>query len=155
LLSDFLIEGRVIERSSGEIMTVDNAWFNFGYNTSTLHHGDYFLTSATFKLTHVDELKAAYAKGRRDEIIRYRTTRYPNSNTCGSFFRNFNKEEISFSISGKKLPYVAYYLEKVGVKGELRVGKAVVSYRHANMLVTEDGATSTDVINLVRKKCRS
>lgn len=150
LLSHFLIEAEVIERSTGVISTVDNAWFNFGYNQSTLLAGAFYLVSATFKLNKADALSVAYAKGRRDEIIRHRNQRYPSARTCGSFFRNFHDDEITVPINGKKIPFIAYYLDKIGVKGELCAGKAVVSYQHANMIVTLDGATSSDVIALAQ-----
>jgi len=72
------------------------------------------------------------------------------SNTCGSFFRNFHENEVPFLINGKKMLFVAYYLDKLGIKGELAVGNAVVSHQHVNMLVTRTGATSADVINLAK-----
>ncbi|NBP15766.1 hypothetical protein EBU95_15485, partial [bacterium] len=50
----------------------------------------------------------------------------------------------------KKAIWVAYYLDKIGVKGALKVGDASVSYQHANMLVTGPQATSTDVATLAR-----
>lgn len=46
--------------------------------------------------------------------------------------------------------YVAYYLDKLAVKGSLKVGDAVVSYQHANMLVNQGNATSSDIIALAR-----
>jgi len=46
--------------------------------------------------------------------------------------------------------YVAYYLDKIGVKGSLQKGGAIVSYQHANMLVNQGTATSTDIIVLAR-----
>jgi len=150
LLSQFLVQATVINRLTNNLITVDGAWFNFGYNQSTLQSGDYYLVDATFILKKVDALQAAYAQGRRDEIIRHRNQRYPASNTCGSFFRNFHSDEIPFEINGKKVPYVAYYLDKIGVKGALRMGNAVVSYQHANMLVTQPGAVTQDVIDLAK-----
>lgn len=150
-LADFIISARVIEKQSGKILDVDKSWFNFGYDKSKLLDGDYFLVSAIFKLNRGSELDSAYAKGRRDEIIRHRTRRYPNSNTCGSFFRNFHENEISFLINGKKLLFIGYYLDKIGIKGELSVGNAIVSHQHANMIVTKPGATSADVVTLARK----
>lgn len=150
LLSQFLVAARVIHGATGAVSDVDNAWFNFGYNQSTLLTKEYYLLQATFQLKKVDACTAAYAKGRRDEIIRHRQQRYPQSNTCGSFFRNFHEAELSFQIEGKKIPFVAYYLDKIGVKGALRVGGAIVSYQHANMLVTNDGATTAEVIALAR-----
>jgi len=35
LLSDYLVRARVIDKTIGEILDVDNAWFAFGYNKST------------------------------------------------------------------------------------------------------------------------
>lgn len=150
-LADFIVSARVIEKSSGKILDVDKSWFEFGYDKSKLFKGDYFLVSATFKLKTGSELDAAYAKGRRDEIIRHRMRRYPNSNTCGSFFRNFHESEVPFLINGKKLIFIGYYLDKIGIKGELSVGNAVISHQHANMIVTKPGATSADVVALARK----
>ncbi len=150
LLSNFLIAARVIHAKTAEILSVDGAWFNFGYDDSSLMRGEYYLLDATFKLKKIDPIKAAFARGRSVEIIRHRRQRYPYANTCGSFFRNFHADEVPFEINEKKICFVAYYLDKIGVKGALRVGGAVVSHQHANMLVTSDGATSDDVIQLAR-----
>ena len=151
LLSQFLVSAEVIEKATGEIHVVDNAWFCFGYDQSKLFEQEYYLVSATFKVKKTTELEAAYARGRHDEMIRYRSYRYPNQRTCGSFFRNFHKEEVEHARSDKKLIYVAYYLDKLGIKGELQIGGARISYQHANMLVTEEGAKAQDVVLLVRK----
>ena len=115
-----------------------------------LQNKEYFLVYATFKLKKVTELQAAYAKGKSDEMIRHRAKRYPTKGTCGSFFRNFYENEVTLMSAGKKLIYVAYYLDKIGVKGQLSVGDAVVSYQHANMIVNTKNATSADIIKLVR-----
>ena len=42
--------------------------------------------------------------------------------------------------------YVAYYLDKLGVKGELCIGGAAVSHKHANMVINMGKGTSTDII---------
>lgn len=149
-LSDFLINAHVIEQKTGEVKTVDLDWFAFGYDQSRLMQRDYYLVSATFKLKKVTDLETAYAKGRRVEIIRHRNSRYPSVRTCGSFFRNFHDNEVTLMSNGKKMIYVAYYLDKIGIKGQLQVGDAVVSYQHANMIVNSGKATSTDIVELVR-----
>lgn len=150
LLGQFLTHATVIDVTTGQLLEVDHAWFKFGYNTSTLHDKRYALVDATFKLRPCPELEAAFAKGRSVEIIRHRKQRYPNSGTCGSFFRNFYPDEVTLMSNGKKLIFVAYYLDKIGVKGALKVGDAIVSYQHANMLVNQGNATSADLINLAR-----
>ncbi len=150
LLSHFLVRAHIINKYTGELTVVDNSWFQFGYNQSRLHQNEYYLVRALFKLKMVSPLEAAYAQGRQSEIIRHRQKRYPTRHTCGSFFRNFYEHEVTLTSNGKKLIFVAYYLDKVGVKGHLRVGNALVSYQHANMIVTNENATSHEVITLAR-----
>jgi UDP-N-acetylmuramate dehydrogenase len=148
LLEHFLVEAHVLEKETGTLLTVSRDWFNFGYNQSTLQKKEHILLYATFVLKKVSDLEIAYARGRRVEIIRHRAARYPSKNTCGSFFRNFHDAEVTYVSNGKKMIYVAYYLDKVGVKGELQIGGAIVSYQHANMLVNQGLATTGDIISL-------
>ncbi len=150
LLSQFLISAQVLEKKSTQILDVDNAWFNFGYNYSTLHQAEHYLLCATFLLKKASTHEIAFAKGRRTEIIRHRASRYPNKNTCGSFFRNFYDHEVSLLSNDKKMTFVAYYLDKIGVKGQLQHGDAKVSYQHANMIVNQGNATSNDIITVAK-----
>lgn len=150
LLAPFLVSATVINRATAAIETVTPEWFNFGYDESKLQDEQHYLVDATFQLKKATELEIAYARGRRIEIIRHREKRYPTKNTCGSFFRNFHDHEVSLTYNGKKMIFVAYYLDKLGVKGALRVGDAVVSHQHANMIVHSGKATSSDIITLVR-----
>ncbi len=151
LLSDFLISARVINKSTGEINEVSREWFDFGYDKSKLHDGNWILFDAVFKLKKVDDIKTAFAKGRSVEIIRHRENRYPTERTCGSFFQNFSPDEINFEINGKKQIHIAYYLDKLGIKGELSIGGAHVSRKHANMIENDGTATSADILNLAKK----
>jgi len=151
LLAQFLVSARVINKKTGEITTVDNDWFAFGYDFSTLHNHEHYLIDATFKLKTATDLEIAYARGRRIEIIRHRQSRYPKQGTCGSFFRNFHDNEVTLMSGVKKMIYVAYYLDKISVKGQLRIGDAQVSYQHANMLVNLGAATTSDIIAVAQK----
>ena len=47
--------------------------------------------------------------------------------------------------------YIAYYLDILGIKGELSVGDALISHQHANMLINKGAATSHDIITLARR----
>lgn len=148
LLEQFLVQATIIHKTTGKIKVVDTAWFNFGYDQSKLQDKEYFVLDATFKLKKSDAITTAFAQGRSIEITRHRQKRYPYQNTCGSFFRNFYPEEVINTT--KQLIYVAYYLDQLGVKGELSVGGAIVSHQHANMIVCKNG-TSTDIVNLTLK----
>lgn len=150
LLEQFIVSAQVIDHATDEIQTVGTDWFQFGYNKSRLQQEDYYLVSATFSLTRADDLAVAFARGRHKEIIRHRSSRYPVKNTCGSFFRNFHDNEVTIVSNGKKMIYVAYYLDKIGVKGQLKHGDAGVSYQHANMIVNYGSATSADIIATAR-----
>ena len=150
LLSQFLVSAQVIERATGTVTTVDNAWFSFGYDQSTLQAGTHYLVSATLRLRTCSALEAQYAKGRSVEIIRHRAHRYPTKNTCGSFFRNFFEQEVTHLVSGRKMTRVAYYLDVLGLKGKLAVGGARISQSHANMIVNDGNASSTDIVALAR-----
>jgi UDP-N-acetylmuramate dehydrogenase len=149
LLEQFLLQATLINKKNGNLITVGADWFNFGYDQSKLQDKEFFVVDATFKLKKSNEIEIAHAIGRRQEIIRHRHQRYPYENTCGSFFRNFYPEEVA--LTSKKLIYVAYYLDKLGVKGELSFGGAVVSHQHANMIVNQSNGTSTDILNLTLK----
>ncbi len=150
-LQTFVENGKVIEKSTGKIFIVDRDWFQFGYDQSKLHERNHYLINATFKLTKASDVETAYAQGRYDEITRHRMTRYPYKGTCGCFFRNFHEDEVSLVINGKKMIYTSYYLDKLGIKGELSEGGAQVSHQHANMIINTGNATATDIINLAKK----
>lgn len=151
LLSEFFQRGRVITADGTEILDVDPHWFQFGYDTSTLHSGEHYLLEAIFQLHSADAEETAFARGRREEIIRHRDRRYPESHTCGSFFRNFHPEEVTLKIDGEDMIYVAYYLDQLGVKGRLQQGGAGVSKKHANMIVNSGEGSSSDIIAVARQ----
>ena len=150
LLEQFIVKAQVINKTNGQLLTVSRDWFQFGYNHSRLHTEPYLLVETTLQLKQATDLEVAYARGRRDEIIRHRNARYPTQRTCGSFFRNFFDHEVTLEDNGKKMIYVAYYLDKLGIKGQLQIGGAKVSYQHANMIVNQGDATSADIIALAR-----
>jgi UDP-N-acetylmuramate dehydrogenase len=150
LLSQFLVSAQIIDKKTHQISAVTNDWFEFGYNKSKLIDNNYYLIDATFHLKKLSKRDTAYAQGRSAEIIRHRNRRYPLSHTCGSFFRNFDATEVSIEQNEKKIVYIAYYLDKIGIKGNLTVGGASVSYQHANMIINTDNATTKDIITLAR-----
>jgi UDP-N-acetylmuramate dehydrogenase len=158
LLSHFLHHATVLTKKNHEVLTVDNNWFDFGYNYSALHHGKHFLVDATFKVTKASALETSHAQGRHAEIIRHRSKRYPQSYTCGSFFRNFKPDEVTLVNQGKKVIWIAYYLDRLGLKGTVQSGGASISHQHANMIVNDGTATSADIIAVahqMQKKVRT
>lgn len=152
LIDQFIVRATVMDKD-GTIFSVDHGWFDFGYDYSTLHQKNHYLCDVTFRLQKADQLKVAYERGRSDEIKRYRSYRYPSKNTCGSFFRNLFPSEVLLEVNGKKAIWAAYYLDQVGVKGAVSFGGAMVSYQHANMIVTDPSKNpkSQDIIDCARE----
>jgi len=116
-----------------------------------MHKKKHIVISVSFALKKANELEVAYARGRRAEIIRHRIKRFPAKFTCGSFFRNFHDNEVSLVINGKKVIWVAYYLDQLGLKGTVRVGDAMISSQHSNMIVNLGKATSSDIIAVAKE----
>jgi UDP-N-acetylmuramate dehydrogenase len=149
-LDHFLDSAQLMNLKTGECINVDKEWFGFGYNQSKLLQKEYMLLEATFVVRKSAKHETIFARGRRVEIIRHRNARYPTKNTCGSFFRNFHEHEVTLISNGKKMTHVAYYLDKLGFKGTLQIGGAIVSHQHANMIVTTLQATTAHVTELAR-----
>jgi UDP-N-acetylmuramate dehydrogenase len=149
-LSDFLHSATILHMQTGEIRQVEKSWFNFGYDYSTLHQEPYMVIDATFCVKEATDTQTAFAQGRAAEIARHRKQRYPYEGTCGSFFKNFSPKQVTRITNGKKAIWVAYYLDQLGVKGELCSGGACVSHKHANMIVNTGNASSNDIITLAR-----
>ncbi len=153
-LSNFITSAKVINFDDLKIQEVGIDWFEYGYDRSKLMDKKHFLIECEFKVKPSSDLEAAFAKGRKVEIIRHRNNKYPTQRTCGSFFANFDPKDITLEINGRKMIFTAYYLDQLGIKGTLKSGKAFVSSKHANMIETMEGATSQDVINLAREMQR-
>jgi UDP-N-acetylmuramate dehydrogenase len=149
-IGDFITSADIIEKKTGVVSTVDRTWFNFSYDNSRLHENTHYVVQVTFKLKHVSAMETAYSRGRSQEIIRHRLSRYPEKGTCGCFFRNFHDNEVTLVSNGKKMTYASYYFDKMGIKGELAHGAAQVSYKHANMIVNTGNASSEDILTVAR-----
>ncbi len=110
----------------------------FGYRRSALPPGA-VVTAARFALAPAQE---ATVRAEIDEARRWRRDNQPvNQPNCGSVFAN--PPEMA---AGRAL-------ELLGMKGE-RCGGAQVSQVHANFIVAADGASSADVLALIRRAMR-
>jgi len=119
-------EGNVQERSGDEL--------SFSYRQSSLH--DVLVLNATFELTEdpSDEL----TRRMRQNWIMKRATQPLADQSAGCIFRNPR------GLSAGAL------IEQCGLKG-MAIGKARISDRHANFVVTESGATCDEVDQLITR----
>lgn len=92
------------------------------------------------------------------EILSYRKERHPDLPSAGSVFINREKPvsdkkllkefpELAVFNERKNIPS-AFLIEKCGLKGK-RIGKAMISEKHANFIVNLGGAKAKDVLALI------
>lgn len=124
--------------ASGEIFTRTDDELSFAYRSSSVN--ELVVLSATFALKEepIDDV----AKRMRTQWVQRKATQPYGFQSAGCIFKNPR------GLSAGEL------IDKAGLKGT-RVGQAEVSDRHANFIVTEEGATSADVhklIDLIRSR---
>jgi UDP-N-acetylmuramate dehydrogenase len=131
---DLLEEVTLVSRG-GALRVVPAASIPHGYRWSALCDGDDVVASATLRLRPAtrEEVDARLA-----EVRERRRKALPTEPNAGSVFKNPPGD------------HAGRLLEACGLKGE-RVGGAVVSERHANVIVNAGGATAADVRALMAR----
>ena len=126
----------------GEVRTVEAEALHLGYRTSALLEGELsgIVVDATFALRS-DQPEACIDRAR--SLMTERLRALPLGASAGSVFRNPSDG-----------PAAGELLERAGCKG-MRVGRAVVSDRHANVIVNEGTDNAGDVLRLIEdmKRC--
>lgn len=124
----------------GERRTVGAEYFQFGYDTSILHHRPDVVLSATFELEPADPERMRRVV---EENLAWRRERHPPLDTEPSAGSIFKKIE---GIGAGRL------IDQCGLKGA-RIGGAMVTPRHANIFINAGGntggATAADVRALI------
>ncbi len=118
----------------GQVETIAAQEAGFGYRHSGVPE-DAVVTGALVRLRAGDESEIRH---RMDEAREWRRRTQPLAEpNCGSVFTNPEGD------------HAARLIEAAGAKGR-RVGGASVSLKHANFIVAEPGASSSDVLVLIR-----
>ncbi len=133
-LFDVLETVRLVSRS-GEIREVSASEIPHGYRWTRLIETREIVGRAVLRLTPApkEEIEArtrAVAEKRRGAL--------PSEPNAGSVFKNPDGD------------YAGRLIEACGLKGE-RAGRAMISPRHANVIVNTGGAGSADVLVLMRR----
>ena len=118
---------------------------DFGYRRSRLNH--LIIYGVEFTLTHGDP--AALREELKQRMAYKAQTQPLGSDSAGCVFKNPTLTEAIDGVGerGERVS-AGMLIDKAGLKGE-RVGGAHVSDRHANFIVTDDGASARDVIELI------
>jgi UDP-N-acetylmuramate dehydrogenase len=122
--------------AEGERRTVGADYFQFGYDTSILHHRPDVVLAATFQLTPDDSERLRRIA---EENLDWRRERHPPLDTEPSAGSIFKKIE---GIGAGRL------IDQCGLKGT-RIGGAMVTHRHANIFINTGGAMAADVRALI------
>ena len=134
-IEEVLAEAEILT-PEGERRTVDRGYFAFGYDYSILHDRPDVVLSATFQLEPRDE---AWMREVMAANLEWRRERHPPLDTEPSAGSIFKKIE---GIGAGRL------IDWCGLKGA-RIGGAMVTERHANILINAGGATARDVRHLI------
>jgi UDP-N-acetylmuramate dehydrogenase len=129
-------KGAEILTAGGERRTVGVDYFEFGYDTSVLHHRPDVVLAATFHLAPEDPERMRRVV---EENLQWRRERHPPLDTEPSAGSIFKKIE---GIGAGRL------IDQCGLKGT-RIGGAMVTQRHANIFINTGGATAADVRALI------
>lgn len=106
---------------------------SFKYRNTDIKN-DFVILRAVFDLVKSDK-EAMH--GLVKTYLNKRTESFPNEPNAGCIFKN-----PPFTSAGE-------LIDKLGLKG-FTVGKAMVSHKHANIIVNMDGADSKDVARLIK-----
>lgn len=134
-IAEVLAEAEILT-AEGERKTVPADYFEFGYDTSILHHRRDIVLAATFALTSADR---ATLQRIAAENLAWRAEKHPPLDSEPSAGSIFQKIE---GIGAGRL------IDQCGLKG-FQIGGAQVSPRHANIFVNAGGATASDVRALI------
>ncbi|HEX7182101.1 MAG TPA: UDP-N-acetylmuramate dehydrogenase [Thermoanaerobaculia bacterium] len=119
-----------------ERLTVGADYFQFGYDTSILHHRRDVVLAATFQLEPGDPERMRRVVA---ENLEWRRERHPPLDTEPSAGSIFKKIE---GIGAGRL------IDECGLKGT-QIGGALITPRHANIMINAGGATAADVRALI------
>ena len=134
-IEEVLLEADLLTPEN-ERKTVGVDYFDFGYDYSILHDRPDIVLSATFQLEQGDEARMREVMAMN---LAWRQERHPPLDTEPSAGSIFKKIE---GIGAGRL------IDWCGLKGT-RIGGALVTERHANILINAGGATARDVRHLI------
>jgi len=127
------LETEVLDMETFEIKTFSKSEMDFEYRSSLLKkENKYYVIKTTFDLSKKVE------KYHSDvDNIEFRENKQPKWNTCGSFFKNPNREYSAWKL-----------IEEIWFKGK-NINWALFSHLHANFLMNDWTATYNDLLDLV------
>lgn len=140
-IGDVVESVRLMDRN-GSVHTALAAELCFEYRSSILKQNGAVVLDAVLSLATCD---AETMRKERDRILELRRSKHPDWKTipcAGSVFRN-----VEPTSAAERRQAAGWFLEQAGAK-DFRVGGARLFEKHANIIVADPDATSTDVFEL-------
>ncbi|MCX6794243.1 MAG: UDP-N-acetylmuramate dehydrogenase [Candidatus Gottesmanbacteria bacterium] len=127
---------------------VPKAYFQFGYDTSSIQKTKDILLKVVFALRS-DTKERLWAVA--NESIGYRRHSQPQGVfTAGCAFKNISQAEALVVPTPSHTTSAGFLIDHAGIKGE-HVGDAYISDVHANFIINRGKATATDVVKLIER----
>lgn len=145
LFGDHLIEVLVLDLE-GKIKKYTQQECKFDYDYSIFHKTKEIVLSASFQMKRAD--KDALWEVANAAVKRRATTQPLGAPSSGCIFKNIPLADAMRIGTPDTTQSVGYLLDKAGLKG-LSVGGAKVSDVHANFIVNDGTATTSDVLELI------
>ena len=137
---------------SNKLKNVNQEYFHFSYGKSSLQASDDILLSVVFVLKQ--EHKDVLWKRANESALYRKETQPQGDHTAGCVFKNISVSDALAAGTPDHTTSVGYLIDKAGCKG-MRVRAAEVSGVHANFILTQSGATASDVVELIEKVRKS
>ncbi len=147
LFGDHIVEVDVLD-AEGKIKKYTQKDLKFDYDYSIFHKTKETVLTASFQLKRGD--KDQLWEIANAAVKRRATTQPLGAPSSGCIFKNIPLADAMRIGTPDTIQSVGYLLDKAGLKGT-RVGGAYVSEVHANFIVNDGTATSSDVFNLIKE----
>jgi len=150
-----LTQATLFDPKTGETKSVENSYFDFGYDISKIQKTGEVVLEATFKVDAAQSKELLWQKAM--EGVKLRNEEQPVGIACsGCIFRNISHDDAIRLATPNLTTSTGFIIESLGLKGT-KVGDAQISEKHANYILNNGAAKAKDVlelINLVKVKAR-
>lgn len=144
-VGNFVHSAKLLD-NEGKVKEVDNFYFNFKYDYSTLHDTNEIVLSVVFRLKpgNTEELWKYAA----EQSVQKRHDEQPlEMPSSGCTFQNVSKDDARRLSTPNGTQSAGYLIDQAGLKGT-KIGNAMISQKHANFIVNLGGATAADIKQL-------
>src|SRR3990167_5736479 len=154
-IGDRVVTASLFNPKKGDFKNVDQAYFNFAYDSSKIQKTGEIVLEAVFRLNTASDKADLWQRALAN--VKRRNQEQPIGVACsGCVFRNIEDIDAKRLATPNLTTSTGYIIESLGLKGQ-KVGGAQISTQHANFIINNGDATASDVlklINLIKEKAK-